>query len=70
MSHTESWPGEPSDVSEVEDELEEPADDDDWDTDEPGAPRPARQPDHERAGERECDDHDVAERSEREQQRR
>src|SRR5882724_3423068 len=28
MSHTESWPGEPSDVSEVEDELEEPADDD------------------------------------------
>jgi 6,7-dimethyl-8-ribityllumazine synthase len=38
MSHSESWPGEPSDLSEVEaeDELEEPADDDDEDTgDEP-----------------------------------
>ena len=28
MSHSETWPGEPSDLSEVEDELEEPADDD------------------------------------------
>jgi 6,7-dimethyl-8-ribityllumazine synthase len=38
MSHSESWPGEPSDLSEVEDEdeLEELADDDDEDTgDEP-----------------------------------
>src|SRR5438552_12386608 len=32
MSHTESWPGEPSDVTEGEDELEESADDDDEDT--------------------------------------
>jgi len=38
MSHTESWPGEPSDVSEVEDELEEPADDDDEDTGDEPAP--------------------------------
>jgi 6,7-dimethyl-8-ribityllumazine synthase len=35
MSHTESWPGEPSDLSEVEDELEEPADDDEDTGDEP-----------------------------------
>jgi 6,7-dimethyl-8-ribityllumazine synthase len=28
MSHGESWPGEPSDLSDVEDELEEPAGDD------------------------------------------
>jgi 6,7-dimethyl-8-ribityllumazine synthase len=38
MSHTESWPGEPSDVSEVEDELEEPAHDDDEDTGDEPAP--------------------------------
>jgi 6,7-dimethyl-8-ribityllumazine synthase len=38
MSHTESWPGEPSDVSEVEDELEEPAHDDDEDTGDEQAP--------------------------------
>jgi 6,7-dimethyl-8-ribityllumazine synthase len=37
MSHSESWPGEPSDLSEVEaeDELEEPADDDEDTGDEP-----------------------------------
>jgi 6,7-dimethyl-8-ribityllumazine synthase len=35
MSHSESWPGEPSDSSEVEDELEEPADDDEDTGDEP-----------------------------------
>jgi len=37
MSHSESWPGEPSDLSEVEDEdeLEEPADDDEDSGDEP-----------------------------------
>jgi 6,7-dimethyl-8-ribityllumazine synthase len=38
MSHSETWPGEPSDLSdvEVEDEFDEPADDDDEDTgDEP-----------------------------------
>jgi 6,7-dimethyl-8-ribityllumazine synthase len=35
MSHSETWPGEPSDVSEVEDELEEPAEDDEDTGDEP-----------------------------------
>jgi 6,7-dimethyl-8-ribityllumazine synthase len=37
MSHSESWPGEPSDLSEVEgdDELEDPADDDEDTGDEP-----------------------------------
>ena len=35
MSHSESWPGEPSDLSEVEDELDEPADDDEDTGDEP-----------------------------------
>src|SRR6478672_7831614 len=39
MSHSESWPGEPSDLSEVEvedeDELEEPDDDDEDTGDEP-----------------------------------
>jgi 6,7-dimethyl-8-ribityllumazine synthase len=37
MSHSESWPGEPSDLSEgeAEDELEEPADDDEDTGDEP-----------------------------------
>ena len=37
MSHSESWPGEPSDLSEVEDEdeLEEPGDDDEDTGDEP-----------------------------------
>src|SRR6267154_3840536 len=37
MSHSESWPGEPSDLSEVEaeEELEEPADDDEDTGDEP-----------------------------------
>jgi 6,7-dimethyl-8-ribityllumazine synthase len=44
MSHTESWPGEPSDVSEVEDELEEPAEDDEDTGDEP-APLDDDEPD-------------------------
>jgi 6,7-dimethyl-8-ribityllumazine synthase len=35
MSHSETWPGEPSDMSEVEDELEEPAEDDEDTGDEP-----------------------------------
>jgi 6,7-dimethyl-8-ribityllumazine synthase len=35
MSHSETWPGEPSDISEVEDELEEPAEDDEDTGDEP-----------------------------------
>jgi 6,7-dimethyl-8-ribityllumazine synthase len=35
MSHSESWPGEPSDLADVEDELEEPADDDEDTGDEP-----------------------------------
>jgi 6,7-dimethyl-8-ribityllumazine synthase len=35
MSHSETWPGEPSDISEVEDELEEPAEDDEETGDEP-----------------------------------
>jgi 6,7-dimethyl-8-ribityllumazine synthase len=29
MSHNETWPGEPSDLTDVEDELDEPAEDDD-----------------------------------------
>jgi 6,7-dimethyl-8-ribityllumazine synthase len=37
MSHRETWPGEPSDISEVEDELEEPAEDDE-DTGDEAAP--------------------------------
>jgi 6,7-dimethyl-8-ribityllumazine synthase len=43
MSHRESWPGEPSDLSEVEDEdeLEEPADDDPADDDEDTGDEPA-----------------------------
>jgi 6,7-dimethyl-8-ribityllumazine synthase len=35
MSHRESWPGEPSDVADLEDELDEPADDDEDEDDEP-----------------------------------
>ena len=33
MSHHESWPGEPSDVADLEDELDEPGDDEDDDED-------------------------------------
>jgi 6,7-dimethyl-8-ribityllumazine synthase len=35
MSHGESWPGDPSDVSDVENELEEPVEDDEDTGDEP-----------------------------------
>jgi 6,7-dimethyl-8-ribityllumazine synthase len=37
MSHTESWPGEPSDLSEVDDELEDTAGDDEDTGDEPAS---------------------------------
>jgi 6,7-dimethyl-8-ribityllumazine synthase len=50
MSHSETWPGEPSDLSdvEVEDEFDEPADDDNEDTgDEPAELDDEPEPDEE-----------------------
>ena len=40
MSHHESWPGEPSDVADLEDELDEPGDDEDDDEDTGDEPAP------------------------------
>ena len=40
MSHHESWPGEPSDVAGLEDELDEPGDDEDDDEDTGDEPAP------------------------------
>jgi 6,7-dimethyl-8-ribityllumazine synthase len=55
MSHSETWPGEPSDISEVEDELEEPVEDDEDTGDEP-APLDDDEPDDDEPDDDELDD--------------
>jgi 6,7-dimethyl-8-ribityllumazine synthase len=54
MSHSESWPGEPSDLANVEDELEEP--DDDEDTGDEPAPLENDEPDDDELDDDEPDD--------------